>query len=264
MTKVVRCLTIAGSDCSGGAGIQADLKTFCALKAYGMTVITSLTAQNTQGVFEVVDLPEDFVYRQIKVVAEDIGIDSAKTGMLSSAGIIQSVVKAVRDFRIEKIVVDPVMFSKSGHRLLKEEAIDIMVKELIPLSTVITPNKSEAEKIVGIEIKTEKDMKECARYISSLGAKCVVLKGGHVYMSEQVVTDVVYYNGEFLKLTYPRVNTKNTHGTGCTFSAAICVYLARGEDVLEAVRAARAFLQMALESSLNIGKGFGPLNHNIV
>lgn len=260
---IPRCLTIAGSDSGGGAGIQADLKTFSAHRVYGMTAITSITAQNTQGVFGVIDLPGEFVYKQVKVIAEDIGIDSAKTGMLSNADIISSVAKVVVDFHIEKLVVDPVMFSKSGFPLIKEDAISALIKELVPLSLVITPNKHEAEKISGIEINSEKDMIDCARAISSIGAKCVVLKGGHINLKRDEVIDIIYYQGNYIKLSYPRVETKNTHGTGCTFSAAICANLAKGKDILESIRLARAFLQLSLENSLNIGKGFGPLNHNL-
>lgn len=257
-----RCLTIAGSDSGGGAGIQADLKTFCALRVFGMTAITSVTAQNTQGVFGTVDMPEDFVYLQIKLIAEDIGVDAAKTGMLSNAKIIRAVARAVRDFKIQKIVVDPVMFSKSGHPLLDESAVETLVHELIPLSLVVTPNLQEAERLCGMRVSSEADMLECAKHIARHGARCVIIKGGHATHEDEIVSDVVYYNGEFLKLTYPRVRTKNTHGTGCTFSAAICANLAKGKDVLEAIRSARAFLQMALEDSLSIGRGFGPLNHN--
>lgn len=260
---IPRCLTIAGSDSGGGAGIQADLKTFSAHRVYGMTAITSITAQNTQGVFGVVDIPGEFVYKQVKVIAEDIGIDSAKTGMLSNEDIIISVAKAVVDFRIEKLVVDPVMFSKSGFPLIKDDAIAALTKELVPLSLVITPNKHEAEKISGNEINSEKDMIDCARAIGSLGAKCIVLKGGHINLKEDEVIDIIYYQGDYIKLSYPRVKTKNTHGTGCTFSAAICANLAKGKDVVESIKLARAFLQLSLENSLNIGKGFGPLNHNL-
>lgn len=260
---ITRCLTIAGSDSSGGAGIQADLKTFSALKVYGMTAITSITVQNTCGVFKIVDLPGEVVYEQIRAVAEDIGIDSAKIGMLSNPQIIYNVLKAVKDFKIEKLVLDPVMFSKSGYALLKEEAIELLSKELLPLSLIITPNKYEAEKISGMEIKNEKDMIDCAKFIHSLGAKCVVLKGGHINFYQDSVVDIIYFNREITKMVYPRVNTKNTHGTGCTFSAAICANVGKGNDVIIAIRSARAFLQLAIERSLNIGKGFGPLDHNI-
>lgn len=260
---MTRCLTIAGSDSSGGAGIQADLKTFSALKVYGMTAITSITVQNTCGVLGVVDMPGEIVYKQIKAVSEDIGIDSAKTGMLSNSEIIYNVAKAIRDFKIEKLVVDPVMFSKSGYPLLKAEAIETVLKELIPLSLVITPNKYEAEKISGREIKTENDMIDCAKFIQSLGAKCVIIKGGHINIYDDTVIDIIYFNGEVIKMVYPKVNTKNTHGTGCTFSAAICANIGKGYDIITAIRSARAFLQLAIEKSLNIGKGFGPLDHNI-
>lgn len=261
--NIPKCLTIAGSDSGGGAGIQADIKTFTALKVYGMTAITSLTAQNTQGVFEVIDVPGSFVYKQIEVVCKDIGVDAAKTGMLSNAEIIQNVAKAVKDFGIEKLVVDPVMFSKSGYPLLKEESISALIEELMPLCLVITPNKYEAEKISQVEIKSEKDMVECAKKIHSLGAKCVVVKGGHIKDESDTVTDIIYTGDTVEKITYPRAKTKNTHGTGCTFSAAICSYLAKGYNIIESIKKARAFLQMTIENSLDIGRGFGPVNQLI-
>ncbi len=257
---IYKALTIAGSDSGGGAGIQADLKTFSAFGVYGMSAITSLTAQNTVGVYAIYDSPGSFVYNQIKFIAEDIGIDAAKTGMLSNEDIIINVSRAIRDFKIQKFVVDPVMVAKSGDKLLKDSAIEALIKEIIPLALVITPNVNEAEVIAGIEIKTIEDMKSCAKVISNLGAKCVVIKGGHIPFGNEVV-DIIYYDNNFIELTYPFVNSKNTHGTGCTFSAAITANLAKGKDVIKSIRIARAYIQYAIENGLDIGEGHGPVGH---
>ncbi|MEO0143349.1 MAG: bifunctional hydroxymethylpyrimidine kinase/phosphomethylpyrimidine kinase [candidate division WOR-3 bacterium] len=255
-----KALTIAGSDSSGGAGIQADLKTFLAFRVYGMSAITSITAQNTKGVYGVIDLPGEFVYNQIKVIAEDIGIDAAKTGMLSNEDIIINVAKAIKDFKIKKLVVDPVMISKTNYLLLKQNAINALIEEIIPLSLIITPNINEAEVITNMKINTIEDMKECAKILKSFGAKCVIIKGGHKPFENKVI-DIIYYNDEFIELTYPFLNTKNTHGTGCTFSSAITANLAKGKDILTSIRIARAYTQFAIENNLNIGKGYGPLGH---
>lgn len=257
---IYKALTIAGSDSGGGAGIQADLKTFSAFGVYGMSVITSLTAQNTKGVYGIYDTTGSFVYEQIKVVAEDIGIDAVKTGMLSNEDIIINVAKAIRDFNIEKLVIDPVMVAKSGDLLLRPSAIEALIKELIPLSLIITPNINEAKKICNIEIRNLEDMKECAKSINSLGAKCVIIKGGHMPFENKVI-DLVYYNNEFIELVYPYVDTKNTHGTGCTYSAAITANLAKNRDVIKSIRIARAYVQFAIENNLELGSGYGPLGH---
>ncbi|SHK36707.1 bifunctional hydroxymethylpyrimidine kinase/phosphomethylpyrimidine kinase [Thermocrinis minervae] len=256
---VPRALTIAGSDSSGGAGIQADLKTFTVLGVYGMTAITSITVQNTVGVYRVVDLPPEVVYEQIRVVCEDIGVDSAKTGMLSNAHTVKAVARAVRDFKIEKLVVDPVMRAKSGDPLLRLHDRHTLIEEIVPLAYIITPNIPEAQELCGFEIKNVEDMKEACISIHSLGARNVLLKGGHIEGS--VVVDVLYDGKEFTMIERPRINTKNTHGTGCTLSAAICAFLAKGLPLKEAVLKARDYLQGAVENSLNLGKGHGPLNH---
>jgi hydroxymethylpyrimidine/phosphomethylpyrimidine kinase len=249
---IPKALTIAGSDSGGGAGIQADLKTFSAFGVYGLSVITSLTAQNTIGVYDIYDATGEFVYNQIKVIAEDIGIDSAKTGMLSNEEIIISVAKAIKDFKIKNVVVDPVMVAKSGDKLLKDSAIEALIKEIIPLALIITPNINEAKAITNMEIKSLNDMKECAKIISNFGAKCVIIKGGHTPFENKVI-----------ELIYPFAQTKNTHGTGCTYSAAITANLAKGRDIIKSIRIARAYLQFAIENSLDIGKGHGPLSHFI-
>jgi len=257
---IYKALTIAGSDSGGGAGIQADLKTFSAFGVYGMSVITSLTAQNTKGVYGIYDTTGEFVYNQIKVIVEDIGVDGVKTGMLSNEDIIINVAKAIKDFKIENLVIDPVMISKSGHSLLKTSAIEALIKELIPLSLVITPNINEAKAITNMEIENINDIKECAKIIKSLGAKCVVIKGGHKPFENKVI-DIIYYNDEFIELVYPFVRTKNTHGTGCTFSSAITANLAKGRDIIKSIRIARAYVQFAIENNLEIGEGNGPLGH---
>ncbi len=257
---IYKALTIAGSDNGGGAGIQADLKAFSAFGVYGMSAITSLTAQNTVSVYAIYDSPGQFVYNQIKVIAEDIGIDAAKTGMLSNEDIIINTARAIKDFKIQKLVVDPVMIAKSGDKLLKDSAIEALIKEIIPLALVITPNADEARVFTGIEIKTIEDMRICAKIISNLGAKYVVLKGGHLPFENKVV-DIIYYDNNFIELTYPFVNSKNTHGTGCTFSAAITANLAKGKDVIKSIRIARAYVQYAIENGLDIGTGHGPVGH---
>lgn len=256
---IPKALTIAGSDSGGGAGVQADLKTFTVLGVYGMTAITSITVQNTVGVFGVYDLPAHVVYNQIKVVVEDIGVDAAKTGMLSSEEIIKAVSKAIRDLRIEKLVVDPVMRAKSGDSLLEPSAKETLIKQLLPLALVVTPNIPEAEEICGFEINSIQDMEKACRIIYSFGPSYVVVKGGHLEGNKKV--DVVYDGKSFHYLEGKYVLTKNTHGTGCTFSSAITAFLAKGEEPLEAIRKAKHYLQSAIEKSLDIGHGHGPLNH---
>ncbi|MDQ7037859.1 MAG: bifunctional hydroxymethylpyrimidine kinase/phosphomethylpyrimidine kinase [Aquificota bacterium] len=257
---VPRCLTVAGSDSGGGAGIQADLKTFTALGVYGMSAITSITVQNTEGVFGVFDLPPEVVYNQIKVVAQDIGVDSAKTGMLSNTGIVLAVARAVRDLGIQNLVVDPVFRAKSGDLLLREESVEVLVRELFPLALIVTPNIPEAEVLCGDRIRNLRDAENCAKKILEMGPRAVVIKGGH--MEGDKVIDLFYEGG--LEVHYfvdDRVETKNTHGTGCTFSAAICALIAMGMDLKRAVRKAKDFVKRAIETNPGIGKGHGPLNH---
>ncbi len=259
--EIHKALTIAGSDNSGGAGIQADLKTFSAIGVYGMTAITSLTAQNTQGVYELFNPTGEFVYKQIKLIHEDIGIDAAKIGMLANRDILENVSKAIKDFKIEKLVLDPVLKSTSGKNLLSRDSIGVLIKEIIPFTLIITPNIQEAEILSGVKIKNWEDIENAAKIINNKGAKVVIIKGGHFSTSKEVV-DVVLWNGKFYHLRYPKVETKNTHGTGCTYSAAITAYLAKGYNILKSIRLARVYLQGAIENSLELGKGHGPLNHN--
>lgn len=257
---VPRALTIAGSDSGGGAGIQADLKTFEALGVYGMSAITSVTAQNTVGVFGVHDLPPEFVAKQIDLVAQDIGVDAAKTGMLSNAAIIYAVAESLRKNQIQLLVVDPVMVAKSGDALLQESARDALTAEILPLAFVVTPNRPEAEALSGIRIATPNDLHEAARAIHALGAKHVILKGGHVDTADAV--DILFDGEFFHAFAAPRVDTADTHGTGCTFSAGITAGLARGLSVIEAVRTAKAFVSGAIRHSLSLGHGHGPLDHH--
>lgn len=256
---IPRALTIAGSDSGGGAGVQADLKTFTALGVYGMSAITSVTVQNTLGVYGVVDIPPEAVYSQIRVVAEDIGVDACKTGMLSKEETIRQVARAIRELKIEKLVIDPVMRAKSGDQLLEGTAKDSLIKELFPLALVVTPNIPEAEELCGFQIKTLEDMERACRKIRSYGPYAVIVKGGHLEGEESV--DVLYDGSSIHHLRGRFVRTKNTHGTGCTFSSAITAYLAKGLGIKEAVEKAKEYVQGAIENSLPLGRGHGPLNH---
>lgn len=255
-----RALTIAGSDSGGGAGIQADLKTFAALGVYGMSAITAITAQNTVGVQGVIELPADFVGLQIDLVVTDIGVDAVKTGMLANAEIISMVAAKVQEHQLPNLVVDPVMVAKSGDPLLREDARQALVSELIPLAKVLTPNLHEARVLTGMKIESLEDMREVARAIHSLGAKNVVVKGGHLLGSQESI-DILYDGHDFTEYAAPRIETRNTHGTGCTFASAIAAELAKGRTVPEAVKAAKDFITMALEHSLSLGQGHGPTNH---
>jgi hydroxymethylpyrimidine/phosphomethylpyrimidine kinase len=257
---IYRALTIAGSDSGGGAGIQADLKTFQELGTFGMSVITALTAQNTQGVHGVYPQTKEAIVAQMDAVLSDIGTDAVKTGMLFSSEIIEAIAQKLREYHVNKIVVDPVMVAKGGQSLLQEEAIEAVRKYLLPLSMVITPNIPEAEVIIGEKgISDIKDMEEAARKIHSLGAQNVVLKGGH--LSGEESTDVLYDGHSFTYFPVRRFQTKNTHGTGCTFAAAIAAGLAKGQNVVEATHVAKEFINCAIEYSLAIGQGIGPTNH---
>lgn len=256
---VRKALTIAGSDSGGGAGIQADLKTFAALGVYGSSVITAITAQNTLGVTAVHEVPTEVIAAQLDAVLGDIGADAAKTGMLSSAPIIATVAAAVRRHGLDRLVVDPVMVAKSGDRLLREDAVAALRAELLPLALIVTPNIPEAETLAGMTIATAEDRREAARRIAAYGPRAVVIKGGHI---EGDPIDLLYDGRSFVEIgSGPRIDTPNTHGTGCTFASAIAAELARGEDVEDAVRAAKAYLTEALRASYAIGGGHSPVNH---
>jgi len=259
---LARVLTIAGSDSGGGAGIQADLKTFSAFGVYGMTVITALTAQNTLGVQKVQVVEAEMVGAQIDAVVEDIGVDAAKTGMLANAEIIELVADKIAEHRLERLVVDPVMVAKGGHPLLEKDAISVMRRKLLPQTLVLTPNLPEAEVLVGKRLETEDEVMEAARVLADMGPRVVVIKGGH-FRHEAAAVDLVYLDGSLRKLTAPRYKTRNTHGTGCTFSAAVAAELGKGSDVETALGLAKAFITRAISEALDLGSGYGPTNHMV-
>lgn len=252
-----RILTIAGSDSGGGAGIQADLKAITLLDGYGMSVITALTAQNTIGVQAIHELPPRFVARQIDSVLSDIGADAIKTGMLANRNIIEVVAKKIEQYGLETVVVDPVMVSKSGAHLLRKDAQKALINHLIPLAWVVTPNLFEASVLAGMKVNSLDQMRKAAVHIWKLGAKNVVVKGGHL---KGKAIDLLFDGQRYTEIVGPRIKTKNTHGTGCTFASAIATLLARGETVPEAVRKAKIFITMAIQSGLALGKGTGPTN----
>lgn len=252
-------LTIAGSDSGGGAGIQADLKTFTALDVYGASVVTAITAQNTLAVTEILALPIALVRAQLDAVMTDIGARAAKTGMLASAELVEAVAHGVRQYSITKLVVDPVMVAKSGDKLLQDDAISTIRHTLLPLALVVTPNLPEAEVLTGHAITNEQEMRRAAEAIAGLGARHVVIKGGHLDGPD--LLDLLYDGVSFLELRSPRIATNNTHGTGCTFAAAITAYLAKGEPVDMAVTLAKNYVTGAVQHSLTLGAGHGPLDH---
>jgi hydroxymethylpyrimidine kinase/phosphomethylpyrimidine kinase len=258
MGRVARALSIAGSDSGGGAGIQADLKTFAALGVHGMTAITAITAQNTVGVTAVQAIEPEVVRAQIRAVVDDLGVDAAKTGMLYSSEIISVVAEEVARYHFP-LVVDPVMVAKSGAPLLRPEAVDTLVKRLLPLATVLTPNRMEAEALSKIQIRSVEEARLAAKRIAEMGPRAVVVKGGHLNTGDRVV-DVLYLDGEFREYEAPRLNTKNTHGTGCVFSSAVAAGLARGVSIPDAVATARSFVSDAIRFGLPIGSGFGPVD----
>jgi hydroxymethylpyrimidine/phosphomethylpyrimidine kinase len=256
--SIPKGMTIAGSDSGGGAGIQADLKTFAALGVYGTSVITAVTAQNTRQVLAIAEVPEEVVALQIDGVLEDIGADAVKTGMLSAATIVEIVADRLEAWGVRNLVVDPVMIAKSGDALLRPDAMRALVTRLLPLAMVVTPNLPEAEAITGLPVQTGAEARDAARAIAQLGPRYVVIKGGH---REGDATDLVFDGNDFVELPAARVQTANTHGTGCTFSAAIAAGLARGATPLVAIEAAKTYLTDALLHSYRIGDGHSPVNH---
>jgi len=250
-------LTIAGSDSGGGAGIQADLKTFAALGVYGMSALTAVTAQNTEGVHAALEMPTTLIQTQIDAILEDIGANAAKTGMLSSAAVIHVVAECVTRWRL-RLVVDPVMFAKGGDALLQPEAVNTLIAVLLPLAEVVTPNLPEAERLTGRRIETLDEMRMAAQAIAALGPRHVIVKGGH---SIGKPVDVYFDGQQVIELEAERVQTRHTHGTGCTFSAAITAYIARGFSVQEAVKQAKTYITGAIQHAPGLGKGHGPVDH---
>jgi len=255
-----RALTIAGSDSGGGAGIQADLATFAALGVWGTTAITSVTVQNTLGVTGVADVPADVVAAQIRAVAEDIGVDAAKTGMLSSSEIVEAVAEAVSASDIRTLVVDPVFVSKHGNPLLRPEAVESLRRLLVPLATLVTPNLPEAAGLAGVQVATREDMFTAAGRILELGAGAVLVKGGHLSGANEAADLFVDAAGTTEWIRAPWVDTRDTHGTGCVLSAAITAQLARGASLDAAVREAKRFVTLAIEHAVRIGRGIGPVD----
>ena len=254
-----KVLSIAGSDPSGGAGIQADIKTITAHKHYAMAVIVSLTAQNTTAVSGVLNCSPEFVEAQIDSVLSDITPDAIKLGMLSNADIVRSVAKMLKKYNCKNIILDPVMVATTGGRLMDESALEVYTKELFNLASVVTPNLPEASVLSGMEIKNIDDMKTAAIKISNYGCKSVLIKGGH--WREDVAVDLLYENGEFSQFCAPKVDTNNTHGTGCTLSSAIACNIANGLSINQSVKNAKEYVTNALKNGLVIGHGNGPINH---
>ena len=259
LENVPTTLTIAGSDSGGGAGIQADLKVFMAFGCHGMSAVTALTAQNTTGVTGVHEVPASFVVAQIHAVVSDLGVGAAKTGMLASAAIVEAVAEAVVGHGISPLVVDPVAVSKHGSRLLAPEAVAALKTQLLPKAALITPNLHEAEMLLGHSVNTLEEMKEAARELADLGPEAVLVKGGHL-QGEGSAIDVFFDGASVEELRGPRFDTQDTHGTGCVLAAAVTAGLAKGAGMAEAVSDAKAFVAGAIEKSLRLGSGYGPVN----
>ena len=255
---IPKAMTIAGSDSGGGAGIQADLKTFAALGVYGASTLTAITAQNTVAVTAVHELPVDLIAAQIDAVIADIGVDAVKTGMLSSAAIVETVAAALQRHAVTNLVVDPVMIAKSGDALLRPEAVAALRARLLPLAAVVTPNLPEAETLTGLSLTTAADLRRAAAQIVGMGARSVVVKGGH---RDGPAADLFYDGVRFQEFTAPRLDTRNTHGTGCTFAAALAAGLAQGKDLIEAVAQAKDYVTEAIRHAYPLGQGHGPLHH---
>jgi hydroxymethylpyrimidine/phosphomethylpyrimidine kinase len=263
LRQYCKVLTIAGSDSGGGAGIQADLKTFSALGCYGMSVITALTAQNTQGVKAIHAVPPAFAVEQIEAVMSDIGADAIKIGMLYSAELIEAVAQELKKHGARKIVLDPVMVAQSGHKLLQDDAIEAIKMHLMPLADVVTPNIPEAEVLGGMQLTQWSDIESAAETLAKYGSRSILIKGGHG--DERKSTDLLFLAGEgrFVSLAADRIETRNNHGTGCTLSSAIASYMAKGSDIEEAVQKAKTFMNQAIAAgaAYKIGHGHGPVHH---
>jgi hydroxymethylpyrimidine/phosphomethylpyrimidine kinase len=260
--EYTRVLSIAGSDSGGGAGIQADLKTFAALGCFGMTAITAITAQNTTGVRAIHAPPADMLQQQIDAVVEDIGVHAVKIGMLHAADIVDVVHQSICKHSLKQVVLDPVMVATSGALLIQTSAVDALIQKLFPVVTLITPNLDEASHLVQRPLHTEDDMLSAAQQLRSMGAPAVLIKGGH--LQSDVVSDLLLTDNNTPHwIRAPRVQTHNTHGTGCTLSSAIAAHLALGHPLLEAVQHAHAFIRLSLQAGAHVltGHGSGPLNH---
>jgi len=253
-------LTIAGSDSGGGAGIQADLKTFAAFGVYGTSAITAVTAQNTREVTDWLAMPPELVAKQIDAVMSDIGADAVKTGMLANADIIEIVAARLREHGVQNLVVDPVMVAKGGHKLLEDDAVSALIRDLLPLALVVTPNLPEAEVLTGHPIRNWDDAKTAAQEIATMGARSVVIKGGH-FEGDANATDLFFDARGFRDFTSVRIDSQNTHGTGCTFASAIAAGLAKGMAVPDAVALAKSYVTLAIQHAYTIGHGHGPVHH---
>jgi hydroxymethylpyrimidine/phosphomethylpyrimidine kinase len=262
MNDMKKVLSVAGSDCSGGAGIQADLKTFSAHGVFGMSVIVSVVAENTSRVIGIQDVALDIIEQQIDAVFEDIEVDAVKIGMLSGSACMRTVAKKLIQYRPKNVVIDPVMYAKNGSPLMDPGAINTLIETIIPLADVLTPNIPEAEKIAGSAIGSFEEMEKAARRICGMGCKSVLVKGGHaVGDAAKEATDIFFDGTSFHRFTSPRITTKNTHGTGCTYSSAIASNLALGMDMESAVARAKEYVTTAIRHALPIGKGNGPTHH---
>lgn len=257
---IARALTIAGSDSGGGAGIQADLKTFAAFGVYGMSAVTAVTAQNTLAVTDWLAMPRELVAKQIDAVLADIGADAVKTGMLANADIIRTVAREMRQNEVANLVVDPVMVAKGGHKLLEDDAVAALIQELLPLALVVTPNIPEAEVLTNRRITSWDDMRGAAAQIVEMGARSVVVKGGH-YDDPRAATDLYYDGQRYREYASIRVDSSSTHGTGCTFAAAIAAGLAKGMGTEDAIALAKSYVSLAIQHAYPVGKGHGPVHH---
>ncbi|BED91839.1 MAG: bifunctional hydroxymethylpyrimidine kinase/phosphomethylpyrimidine kinase [Candidatus Improbicoccus pseudotrichonymphae] len=257
--NIKKVLSIAGSDCSGGAGIQADLKTFSSHGVYGMAVITSVVAENTFRVTDYQDVRPDIIEKQIDDIFEDIMPDAVKIGMLSCREIMLSVAKKIKKWKPNNVVVDPVMYAKNGASLMKESDINALISVILPLADLVTPNIPEAEKISGIKIKTFHDMKRSARLIYKSGCRAVVVKGGHDEGNDAI--DILFDGNEFYEYCAPRISTKHTHGTGCTFSSSVAANVALGFPLIKALERTKKYISTAIANAIEIGKGHGPIHH---
>jgi hydroxymethylpyrimidine/phosphomethylpyrimidine kinase len=256
---MVTALTIAGSDSGGGAGIQADLRTFAAHGVYGTSAIAALTAQNTIGVTGIHVVPAEFVVAQIDAVVSDIGADAVKTGMLANASIVRAVAEAIARWTLRAVVVDPVMVAKSGDRLIDQEAVEVMRQALVPLAAVVTPNRMEAEALTGRAVTSRSEARDAARAIADMGARAVIVKGGH--FDEMDVVDLLFDGQSFIEIHHARLAARHTHGTGCTFAASLAANLALGHPLPDAAHRTTDYVAGAIAAGLDIGKGIGPVEH---